>query len=178
MVVSIVGVIVSITAAFSNISIDSFFTIDWDILSLIVLAVTIFGIFSAFFTVLLTMRRHRLVRVYLSYPFIHSERIKKLKVALKDENVVSAESLQPGLRFDDLEKIIKHCQLCFYAVGRTQTAFQKEEFKIMKALGKKVYIIAMDEQGKLPQSLRDEIPLFINDDHFDEKVNDIIMNFK
>ncbi len=31
----------------------------------------------------------------------------------------------------------------------------------MKSMGKKVYIVSMDESGKLPQSLRDVVPIYM-----------------
>lgn len=177
-IVSLVISVVSIIASFSYIGYDKILSVDWDILGWISLAVAIFTILSVIITSLLMMQRHRILRIYLSAPVSYEDEVSKLKDALAGENIISSDNLKPGTSVDDLRKEIMKSHCCFFAVGKNQSPMQKEELKIMKTLGKNIYIVSVDDRGIVPQTLRGEVPLYANDDDFKKKVKDIVLEYK
>lgn len=176
--ISLILSLVSIAAAFGIIGRDKILSVDWSIIGWISLAVAVFALLSVVASTLLMMQRHRILRIYLSTPVSYDKEVSKLREALEGEDVISADNLLPGTSVSELQKIIKKSHCCFFAVGKTQSPMQKEELKIMRELGKKIYVVSMDETGKVPQSLRSEVPLFINDDSFEKKLDSIILEYK
>ena len=170
--------LISIFAAFRYIEFEKLFTIDWGILGWVSLSVLIFTLISFVATTLLMMRRNRILRVYLSYSYSNKEEVDKIKYALAGENVITSDSIKPGTSIKELNRIIRHSHVCFLAVGKTPTAMQKEEMKIMRSLGKDTYVISMDKEGRVPSIARNEVPLYTNDENFDKKVEDILLSYK
>lgn len=166
--------IVSMIAAISTIGTNRIFTLDWSILRWVILAVLVFALFSLFLSSLLMMRSHRVLKIYLSYPFANKAEVSELRDLLQTESVYSLDNIQPGSMVSDLKKIIKRSDFCFFVVGKTQSPMQEKELAIMRVLGKSVYIILIDNEVKVPSALRDQIPLYINDENFKEQIETII----
>ena len=170
--------LISIMASFSLIDYDKIFTIDWDILGWVLLSVSIFVLICAIVSVLLMMQRHRILRVYLSYPYSHKEEMDKVRHALVGENVITSDNIRPGTSMEELNKIIKHSHICFIVVGKAPTTMQKAEARIMRTTGKDTYVISIDKDGRVPNFVRNEVPLYTKDEDFEKKVEDILLNYK
>lgn len=176
-IISIIAVllsIISIITAISTIDAHRLFTLDWGILRWVVLSVLVFALFSVTLSSLLMMRRHRILKIYLSYPIANKAIVSKLKALLQSENVYSLDSIQPGSAVSELKKIILRSDFCFFVVGNSLSSIQESELAIVRDLGKEFFIISIDNEGKVPPILRDEIPLYINDELFYEKIENII----
>ena len=73
---------------------------------------------------------------------------------------------------------MKRSHFCFFMVSEDMSKIQKEEMKEMKHLKKKIYVVSLDNEGNVPQELRSEVPLYIKDENFVQKVKDILMEYK
>lgn len=67
------------------------------------------------------MRRHRILRIYLSVPPFYDKEVSKLKDALDGEDVVSGVDIKRGTSVSDLPKVIGKAHFCFFAVGKSQS---------------------------------------------------------
>lgn len=170
--------IVSFFTAFRLIGYKSILSIDWGILQKVGLAAIVFVLVFVLFEFLIKLiQRFRTLRIYLSTPVDYSE-ISELKDVFDGVDIISVDDLRPGSNISELSQIIKNCNFCIFVVGKTKSQWQIEELKIMRDLGKKIYVISMYEKIKLPKSLRGEVPLYINDKNFKKKVADIIHEYK
>lgn len=176
--IAIFASVSSIVASLSLIDLKKLLTIDWNILGWVSLAVSIFAVLSVVLTTYLMMRQHRILNIYLSYPASNKAETIKLKEALKDENVLSVDSLEPGSSIKDIDDLINKSHFCFYASGKIMSPIQKQELKEMRLRGKKVYVVSLDEEGRVPHALIEDVPLNINDSKFNEKLENVILSYK
>jgi hypothetical protein len=168
----------SITASLQSFDLGSLFTIDWGILGWMSLALVVFAIFCVIMTCYLMMQSHRILNVYISYPFYGEKEVSKLKDALSGENILTSSELSAGSDVKEVKKMIARSHVCFLAVGKTMPSMQKEEYKMMKKQGKHVYFVSIDNHGEVPSSMNGRIPLYINDEHLHEKIEEILKDSK
>ena len=176
--IALVLSVVSVCASLYNVDMKAFLSIDWNILGWILAGVTIFLILSFVMTTYLMMQRHRILNIYLSSPQQRSNELKIMKDALFGENVTSLHNLAPGTNKNEIIKLMKRSHFCFFMVSEDMSKIQKEEMKEMKHLKKKIYVVSLDNEGNVPQELRSEVPLYIKDENFVQKVKDILMEYK
>lgn len=176
--IAIAASLASIIASFQSLDLSSLFTIDWGILGWMSMALVVFGLFCVIMTCYLMMQSHRILNVYISYPFYGEKEVSKLKDALADENIMTSSELSVGTDVKEVKKMIARSHVCFLAVGKTMPSMQKEEYKMMRTQGKQVYFVAIDNQGEVPSSLNGQVPLYINDEHLHEKIEEILKDNK
>lgn len=168
----------SIFVSFHYLDLGELFTIDWSILKWMLLAFVVFAVFCICMTCYLMMQSHRILNVYISYPFYGEKEVAKLKDAITDENVTTSSDIPTGTDTKGIKKMITRSHVCFIAIGKTMPSLQKEEYKMMRTQGKNIYFIAIDENGIVPSSMSGRVPLYINDEKLNEKICEILKDNK
>lgn len=171
--IEVILVSVSLLVAFNILS-----GYDWNVSDLLSILVSVFAAFitCVIAVAYLMMQRHRIKYGYISYGFDAIDIAARLKREIKGNYEISDFSdLVPGDNVQQcINKKIKKSSICFVIIGKRISSFQREEIRQIVKCSKRIVPILIDENVRCPRQIRGYVPLFLNDEDFDEKLKNLL----